>query len=482
MSSFVSKTYDKNNNRIDAKYTLFHYNTNKLSNEHTTDNQKISIDTDDADINNGGAAFTKGDVAIVHLWANNKCAVVRIVGDGSDSYSPDMQLLECQAPTTRLIVNDGRVETDVVAGNSSSDEYQWEYKGITHYHKASWYGKPLCDNVGIDKIEYDWGDGWVADNKHKFAAIGDYTVKVRATNKCGLKAEDSDEIRIRYRIPTITLNHAPDAVIVGSVVDLLVDVTDPDNRITGSKWFIDDEEIVVNSDYTMESLSSKTFKVVTYWNDGYEDLVIVNTHLIEMQNQPPTIDMSCEIGGELFNEWYLTSRASDPEGLLDYVEVKVYTSASKILDEETVGEEDWALLRTSRVSMDAVVTLYASGTYRVTMQAVDTGGKKSEIQECLYTLACPEGGFEENSNNGSNNNTHNDNGGTNNSNGRDTDSSSNTDSSNGGKDCSKIRYVMISEFIGSDVAEVINEASISDEAVSVDVEDYISSAEVEFEN
>ena len=170
MSVFAGNVYDADDNEIDCKFTLFHYNTNKQSDTRDTDSQQFSIDSDDSDVDDNSASFAKGDVAIFHFFTDDVCSVIKIVSDGSDSYTFDVQLLPPQAPYCTILVNNSTLNTEITASQTSSDEYQWDYADTTHYHKASWYGKDFCD-IGIEKIEYDFGDGYDAENKHTFDTV-----------------------------------------------------------------------------------------------------------------------------------------------------------------------------------------------------------------------------------------------------------------------------------------------------------------------
>lgn len=379
MSSFAGNVYDSGESELDCKFTLHHYDTGGFSNDRDTEDGQYSIDNADGDVDNNSAAFANGDVGILHYWVDDVCCVLRIVGDGSNSYTPDVQLIGSQPPSTKLFVGDGTVNHSVVAGNSSSDDYQWEFRGNTMYHKGSWYGKAVCDGVGISKVEYDWGDGFGSDNTHKFTEIGDYDITVRATNKHDQTAEDTVTIRIRYNRPHVVLSNSPNVPVVGEETTVIVDTTDVDDRVDGQKWYLDGEKQDTLT-YVFKDLSSKVFEVTTMWNDGFEDQEFTDKLVIEMSNQPPTIDMKSESLSALFDKWEFKSNAMDPENDLAYVIVRVYLDKNMVLYEES-DDISWAEIDSRHVPMDASVQFYVNGTYRVTMQAVDGSGLVSAIDE-----------------------------------------------------------------------------------------------------
>ena len=394
MSSFVSNVVDASGDPLSCDYVGFHYDTGNTSDVHTTENQQVSYDSEDADWDSTGVVFAEGDVILHHLYTDDACCVVRIVSDGSDSYTQPMQLLGCQAPSATLYVEDGTVDNTVNASQVSSDEYQWEYEGTTHYHKAEWYGKTLCDSVGIDTVEYDWGDGWVSDSSGVFDAIGDYTIGLRVTNNCGLSTEVSKDIRIRYNAPEIVLSWEPSTPVMGDEVTVTVTITDVDEQaISGAHTIdgVDSGDSVVTFEYTYTLTEDKSYPLESrvVWNDGFEDQEVVVTGEIVLENQAPTIDMISTVGGDNDNEWLLRSNAIDPEDSLDRVEVKVYVDSNRIFSD--IGEASWVLVKSYSVELDALVKFNTSGQYKITMQAVDSAGLRSEIDEIVVVITCPEG-------------------------------------------------------------------------------------------
>ena len=385
MASFVSNVYDKDENATDCDYNGYDNDESATSDTHTTENQQVSFDSEDADWGGSGAIFPEDDVALIHLWNNDtdQCAVVKIVSDGSDSYSPDYQILDCQEPTCTIDVNDGTVNHDVPAGGTSSDEYQWDFNGTTHYHKASWYGQTLCDGVGIDKTEYDFddGDGFAEDDVHQYANIGDYDVVMKVTNKCGLTHEDTKTIRITYNEPIITLSNDPLKPKVDEDTTVTIDVDDPDDRETDRQYYIDDAE-TDDVTFSWSELDDHIFKCTIYWNDGYDDQEVSKELLIEMENEPPTLDMKAIEKDDTDGSWTIESGAEDPEDDLDRVDYWLYIDADDIINPDDTAT--WILIDSGSVSLDLDIDVLANGTYKIVMQAVDGEGLKSDKEELEF--------------------------------------------------------------------------------------------------
>ena len=382
MSSFVGNVYDADDNEIDCKFTFFHYNTNKQSDEKETDDKQFTVDSDDADINDGGASFADGDIAILHFYTDNACSVVKVVGDGSDSYTFDVQLLECQAPYTTIIVNDGTINHDITASSISSDEYQWDYNDITHYHKANWYGKTFCD-IGIDKIEYDFGDGYDEKDSYSFDDVDDYDVSVRVTNKCDLQTEDTKTIRVNYNKPLVSISTDNENPIINEDITLSIDNDDVDDTIVSQTYYLDDNE-VDELTFNFSKLGTYVFKVVTKWNDSQDDLKFTTTSNIVIINQIPTLDLQYTKYDD--NRYIFDANAKDAEDDLVSVKYSIFVEVSSIFETNS----RWQLLDTLVIKDDeflADITFYVSATFKITASAKDGQGGESVVDEVEITTS-----------------------------------------------------------------------------------------------
>jgi len=381
MSSFVSNMVDKDGNAIDCDYYLFHYETGNMSDVHTTENQQVSIDSEDSDVDGNGVVFAEGDTAILYCYTDNACCVVRIISDGSDSYTQPMQLLDCQAPTATMILTEADVNAEVTAISTSSDEYQWEYEGTTHYHKASWYGKDWCD-VGIAKVEYDWGDGWTEDTSHVYSSSDEYEVGIRVTNNCGLVTESSDTVKVYWREPKVELISTSTTPIVNEEITINSNIEDPDSVVVSNTYYLNDAEI---DELTMSfaELGTHIVKLVTVWNDGFEDKQIITELEIKLDNQNPNLNP--EITNE-DNIYRIVANAEDPEDRLDSTLINVYIDSNTALD----GDDyyDWVLLKSNTFTEQLMVNFVSSGVYKIELIARDLDGGQSEVYEKVITIEC----------------------------------------------------------------------------------------------
>ena len=395
MASFIFDLYDKDDNAIECKGKGYYKEKDTWSDEYSSETEQITMDIEDAGWCGSGTAFPDGDHAIFWLW-NDDLEVFccfEIESDGSSDYTGDRQLLESQPPTVTLSVEDGTINKDVPASQTSSDWYNWSYGGVTQWHRDSWYGQTLCDQVGIDTVEYDFddGDGYAEDDVHQYADIGDYDVVVKVTNKNGQETTDTITIRIRYNQPIVTLSNDPEKPKVDEDTTVTIDIDDPDETITEDTRYIDDDE-TTDTTFSWSEVDNHIYKVTLTWNDGYDDQTFDSELLIEMENQPPTLDMEAvENEDDGSGEWTIKSGADDPEDDLDHVNYWVYIDSDGILDPDDEGIE-WVLINSGSVDLDLDLDIHINGDYKVVMQAVDGEGLKSDKAEVTFTEDDQEGG------------------------------------------------------------------------------------------
>ncbi len=291
MSVFTGDIVDGGGNAVDCEFRMGLYNHNKVSNVRSTELTQFNIDSDDADLLDGGAVFAPGDTAIIHFYTDTACAIVKVISDGSDSYVFNVQLRDCVAPTTTLSVSNGTINNAISASSTASDEYQWDYEGTTHYHKTSWFGETWCTGVGIATVEYDFGAGYTTSTTHTFTVIGDYEVSVKTTNICGLPTIDSKTIRVIYNTPIVQLSCDPSNPKKDVATTMSVVNTDVDTRILGQVWYVDDVE-TVDAEHSFSEVKTHEFKVITTWDDGFGERVFTTYLSIPMVNEPPKVTLS----------------------------------------------------------------------------------------------------------------------------------------------------------------------------------------------
>ena len=384
MASFIFDLVDENEASIDCKGIGYYVELDTKSGEYSSEEQQMTMDIEDSSWCGSGTAFPDGDHALHHYYTSDKGCCFVVTSDGGSDYTGVAQLKPSQPPTTVIdLPETGTVNVDVNVTSDNSDEHTWSYNGITFYHKASMYGITTCDFVGIDTVEYDWGDGFVTDTVHQFTEVGDYDVTVKVTNKNGQETEDTATIRIKYNEPIITLSNDPVNPSVNEDTTVTIDVDDPDSQETDRKYYIDDVE-TTDTAFNWDELGDHVFKCTVYWNDGFEDQEVSKELLIEMTNQPPTLDMSVEESTDGDGKWKIVSGAVDPEDNLDRVGYWLYVDRDNILDPND-DNPDWILIETGSVTFDLDMEIFQNGDYKVEMIAYDGDGEESTRESVEFT-------------------------------------------------------------------------------------------------
>jgi hypothetical protein len=293
-----------------------------------------------------------------------------------------VQLLECQTPSVTLNIKNTTIGTEVNASQNSSDEYQWEYNDITLYHKHDWYSKVWCD-IGIDKIEYDFGDGYSTTSTHTFDNVDDVEIKCRVTNKCGLIAEDSTTIRVFKNEPTLELEYSPNEVRTNDDITLSTTVDDPDETYVNEVWYIDGNEVTENV-IQLSTTGEHEFKVELKWNDGFSDNILTKIKTISILNEPPTVNLVANV-----NETVVTfnTNANDPEGNLDYTKVYVYVDKDSVFNSNATSNT-WVLLDEFETKTDLnTIEFLKNGLYKIEIKAYDTDGASSTIDSYVVNIS-----------------------------------------------------------------------------------------------
>lgn len=395
MAAFIFDIVNEDGTSIECKGKGYFVEKNTWSGEYSSEYQQLTSDHEDAGWCGAGTAFPSGNTTLFWLYTDTEACCFIQVSNGSSDYTGVRQLLPSQPPQVTLTVSDGTVNNQINATQSSSDQYQWIYDSVTHHHRDSWYGQALCPMVGINKVEYDWGDGsgfTENDSTHTYTAVGDYTITVRVTNPTGQIAEDSKVIRVAYNEPTINLSNDPIQPIIDQDTTITVDILDSDSRETNRKYYIDGVE-TVDLTHAFSTLGTHEFTVEIYWNDGFEDKVTVETLVIELANQAPTIAPEYTVTGDNSELYNLTFNAVDPEDDLAYVKVNVYVDTSNMVTDATTAPV-WVLVESINVvDPTQTVSFYDMGSYKIDMQAFDGDGLSSTIESITVDIgACSDTG------------------------------------------------------------------------------------------
>ncbi len=300
MASFVYNIYDIDDNSIDCFFQFYHTNTKKLSSIRESSDYQISFDSDDSDINDQQNTFKDGDIGLIVLWVpddlNNNTRLDKhtlfgmkiITGDDAndDIYTGDIKLFSSVAPSANLIINDSTEGIEFNCSQNSSDEYQLN----NIYHRNYSFGISIFDQVGIDKVEYNFGEGFQKDSNYTFNETGKYLIELKVTNKYTQETIIQDYIYIRKNVPDVILESSPDILYTGDEYTLTGTINNTED-VTNIQYYIDDIEIENNYSSSFSEIKTHIYKLeFDFWN-GFETVHIINTKNINLEVRPGSIGL-----------------------------------------------------------------------------------------------------------------------------------------------------------------------------------------------
>jgi len=377
MASFISNVYDSNNNLINCNYKGYHVQTGKWSNIHITQYNQISFDNEDKDWDGLGTAFKSGDTILIYAWTKTECSVMSITSTGASSYSPDIQIRGCIKPSINLITENGTINHTITLNNTNSTEYQWRFKNNTFYHKNTWYGQQICD-LGTNKVEYNFGLGYNTSNTHIYNNIGVKQVKLKVTNECGLVTEQTKSIKIYNNKPIVKISANTLTPFINENVKFVITNSDPDYTIINQNYTIDNVK-TQKLDFLFSDVGNHIFKVITTYNDGFEDKSFSTSVTINMKALSPTINM--EVKDIDSNSYSVISNAVDPQNKLSYVNLTVYEDVYNIFNKNPKDVRWVEISNGKETSLKTNIFLKNSGIYKITEQAFNEYGLSSAIDE-----------------------------------------------------------------------------------------------------
>jgi len=369
MSSIVCNVVDSSGNPVDCNYFGYHYETGNVSETRFTENQQISFDTEDADWDGQGVSVPEGDILLIVAYTDTECSVSKIVSTGSNLYVYDVQVLVPQVPRITIYTDKDIYITGetVEASSSVSDEYLWEYNNTTFYHKDTWYNLNVCSLIGIDKVEYDFGEGFIESNSHIFTTASSYYVIAKVTNKAGLEAEDVKYITVNNSKPSVSIGIENKEYFYLDSVYPIVTIDDPDDIIVRIDYYINN--IKVNDlNYSINSLGNIEFKAYVTYDNGFTSSTFTVTSYIEVTNKPPVLTANYEMASNA--EVDINISIYDFEGLPDKAVCKVYIKGSSVIEDaiEDIYVKEFSIYESKRL------TFVSEGTYVLKLIGYDQQG------------------------------------------------------------------------------------------------------------
>jgi len=194
--------------------------------------------------------------------------------------------------------------------------------------------------LGIARDEFDFENGYSQDKTHTYTTAGDKTVKhIVESTYSGYSSECEEDIQIRYQSPSATLTFSDESPVLGDVITVANSTLDNYSTVTTIKYFFDGNLIAENTeleysyDVELDTVGDHVARIEIYWNDYYEDKVIIVEKTLEMANIPPEIELTIDDSQSDEGIYVANVTASDPDGEIDNIPV-VAVSAKISAEEE----------------------------------------------------------------------------------------------------------------------------------------------------
>lgn len=332
----------------------------------------------------------------------------------ADVYLQDVQLMDCQpcnvnglwslsSATDGIdnVVIDGKTVTigrvgDIIdATINFNDDYSWIYEGALMEHRAVTEGISIFeDRLSVDSVVFDWteNDIFIEADSYRYTLISGVTkyttVAVKATNQNGQDTYGYLYIQIRHVAPTPGLKWSPDQPSVADTFIIFGDAEDLHNRITNIEYKFNGN-LVLNSvltDYQwVQPIGTNyqetyTIEANLRWNDGFSDLTIPYSRVVEMGNLAPTFTLVDTVIGETAENdvKYTPINLTDPDGDDRLLELKWTIEYKTPFDNafKVVHDPGYPLIS----NLASKEWLFGtSGVYRVTATAKDSFGLETAV-------------------------------------------------------------------------------------------------------
>lgn len=400
---FSGKIYDTTNSLIDAYTYGFISPQNKWSSSYTSQYETYSLNLGDGGWLTQTGTIQVGNNVILKFksidGAKLGCFLTTLTS--SALYIKNIQLKQIQNPTVSVVCpSETSVNTQIHAIVTSSDEYQWNYNGITMYHKISWYGTNIFNNeLGIVKTEYNWGDGYTENSNYSYLTTGEKTLVVRVTNKAGLQSTASANILVLYNAPEGGIELSNNMPYKNDVITITATISDPNSKILYIEHYFDGVLVATNQDIgfsyieNINEIKQIEIKQKIYWFDGQSTQIVEYIKQLQVLNHPPICSFTytnegmtykfvptySDIDGEVQKlAWKIDYKIPFLGNYDEILNTNYINKGNYILDFPTGGEY--------KVTLTAIDDFGAIGSYSDDLK-VDCGGTSKDIAssaECVF--------------------------------------------------------------------------------------------------
>ena len=411
--NYQGDIYDSDENMIDCYFQAFSTNISKWSDIRQSESGQYNVNFGDGDLNTQSGSVRSGDALVVVFWSGGETrndehdifSTIVFVYDGNDNTIQNVQLLGPHNPDCSFtLTSDANIGNTVYATSRASTTYQWTFENKIHYQRKEWYGQTVLGFLDIATDNFDFGDGYSTESTHVYDSAGTYDVyHLVESTYTGFNSTCQLQTKIHYRGPTGELTLSNDNPFLNDTITVFSDTSDIDSRITKIEHFFDTEFIDTNTildyqyDKNLDVFGSHSVSQKIYWNDYYDDRILVVSKDFSMQNKPPNVSLSISQDDTQLELYTADAAATDDDGYIANICWKLYYKAgttgfpdpffkcSEPIEKEY--SEIYSECNENKTSQAMVFAI--PGEYKLSVTVYDDyGDSASDSKEFLVTDIC----------------------------------------------------------------------------------------------
>lgn len=403
--TITGNTYD-NEILTDCFYDIYYVRQNILVENLKTELNQFNFNIGDSLHLTQNGDLKENDIILIRfnkssnlLNYQDKFCSTAIIYNNESLIVRNIQLKNLNLPNCNFNLENEVINKEIYLNIDRSLDNSWIFEGNTMYQREFLYGYNIFPNLRIQdtQIQYNFDGTWVSNNSYMYNSIGIKSILYKIDFGFNI-LECQKNIKVAYNQPNINYN-IPNDLKINEETLININISDIDNTIKNIKHYLNNVLIYEGTDLNynyniiLEGINYN-YRTEIYYNNGFEDEILIETGNFKVQNQKPEINPEIEYINSSKNNIKIIPNAIDPENDLNYVQYKIYIRKETIFEESNNLDFTWVYLDTLEsniLDMSVFVDFYKSGNFKIEVQAFDKGGLKSDIKELYIDIECKTG-------------------------------------------------------------------------------------------
>ena len=402
--TIIGNIYDESNTLINCYYDVYYIRQNVLVTGLTSELNQYNFNIGSSNHLTQNGDLKDNDVILIRfntkqniLDYSGKFCSIAIIYNSESIINSNVQLKNISIPACKFDITRGNLNEVVTINVDTSLDNSWIYDNNIMYQRNFLYGYEIFPNLltSSTDVSYNFDGFWISSNSFIYTTFGDKTIMYKILLPDNNELDCSKTIRIYKNEPVITYT-IPNVLIMNSDIDISIGIIDIDSTIVNVKHFFNNILITENTNLsntyniTLDNQISY-YRTELTWNNGFEDILLIEQGQIEIQNQKPTVSPVVEYINNTKNNLKIVPHAIDPENSLDFVRYKIYIRKETIFEITNEVDYTWVYLDTLEsniLDLSVFVDFYKSGNFKIEVQAFDKGGLYSDISDVFVDIVC----------------------------------------------------------------------------------------------